>query len=229
MLNQPITVPAGPGQDAPVLRARFETMLLVDDQVSERARVLPLVTAMLPAFAAYGRGTEFMTDGPAVAVEDLWPGDRLLCPDGDVAVVQALAQVTLSPQMMDATDFLLLRMLPERFGPGRPMRDLILGASAQVMQTGAARQTTLAEDLLDHDMVLGLTPPGPSVLYQVVCDRPAILRANGVFVPSFDPLTYASAQGVLIREWLGFFFDPQAAQAQALRRPTSAMLRRAMG
>lgn len=229
MLNQPIAAPDGTGHNLPVLRARFETTLLVDGQVAERSRVLPLVAAMLPAFAAFGRGTEFATDGPAIAVEDLWPGDRLLSPGGETAVVEALAQVTLTAQMLEASDFLLLRMLPERFGPGRPSRDLILGASAQVMQTGAARQSLLAEDLLDHDMVLGLTPPGATVLYQVICDRPAILRANGVFVPSFVPRSYASGQGVLVREWLGYFFDPSATRDQNLPHKTGLNMRRAMG
>lgn len=207
MLNQTIADTTRGTPDNPGLRARFETTLLIDGQAADRARVLPLVGAMLPAFAAFGRGTEFATPGPAIAVEDLWPGDQVLGLDSETATVTALAQVTLNAALLDAVDYLLLRVLPDRFGPGRPSRDLILGPSAQVIATGRTDQSLVAEDLLDHDMVLGLNPPGAVTLFQVVCDRPVILRANGVQVPSFDPAIYANAQGVLVREWLAYFFD----------------------
>lgn len=229
MLTHTFSEPAGAQGEKPVLRARFEANLLIDGQAAERVRVLPLISAMLPAFAAYGRGTAFQADGPAIAVEDLWPGDRLVCADGDTVTVTALAQVGLTPAMLDAVDYMVLRVLPERFGPSRPERDLILGASAQLVQPGTKTQTLSAEDCLDHEMVLALTPPGATTLFQVICDRPAVLRANGVPVPSFDPASYGGAQGVLVREWLSFFFDARVAGHPPLRGPASVMMRRAMG
>ena len=176
------------GTRAPLAQARVESCCRVGPSLRRTARTIPIVPELLTAFAAFSHGTEFATPtGPGIAVEDIEPGMELRTMDGESTQVLWVGMLDMTPQMArrlfaDGTAP-LVRVLPDRFGYARPARDLILGAKAQVDVFG---NLGLAEDLVDFEQVLPVTPPGPVRLFQVVCDRAHVqLIANGLGVPAF--------------------------------------------
>ncbi len=66
-----------PQRSTPLMRQIEVACLGPDGDFQEFTRIVPAVPAFDEAFSAFARGTLFATERGLVAVEDLWPGDRV--------------------------------------------------------------------------------------------------------------------------------------------------------
>ena len=165
---------------------------------------IPLVPALMVAFAAFTHGTEFaVPQGPNVAIEDLIPGDELRTMSGDSARLLWVGSVELTPVMLSRATPPdcpgLVRILPDRFGYARPARDIVLAGGAEINVGDFPRE---ARGLVDYESILPVTPPGPVRMFQLVCDKPSALIANGLSVPSFALSTWLTQQNPLVQDLL---------------------------
>ena len=131
----------------------------------------PALGAAPPALCA---GTRLATpDGP-VPVERLAPGDTLLAADGARLMVRWIGERTIRADLLAATDhpaWLPVTIPAGALGDGRPVRAL---------HVSPAQQTEPASQRL-----AGM-PDAPLVHYCAVeTDRPGLLLAEGVAVPSY--------------------------------------------
>ncbi len=204
---QDLSIPIGrstrseprPRHSVPLMR-RIEILCLSPEQSGEILEITQLVPA-LPVFeeavSAIARGALLPTDRGIVAVEDLWPGDRIrtvtqglrtLLWRGSTAIVAAASGQ--APEMQRLT-----RVAADAFGPGRPMPDLLLGPHARLVRRGAAIERLTghraaaipARDLIDGVGVIEVTPQSSVQVFHLVFERQQRLVANGVEIESYHP------------------------------------------
>ena len=178
--------------------------LCPDGEIRRTRHALPDHPVFLDAACALGRGTVLRTrDGP-IAIEDLQPGDELLCVDGEMAPVLWIGSTVLSP----SSEGHLTRIMPDAFGPGRPDADILAGPAARLLQekpalariTGGPRLLMPAADFQDGMRAIGIAPPTPVRLYHVALARHTAIDVQGVLVESFHPgLRAADALGPNMR------------------------------
>lgn len=186
-----------PQRNAPLMRKYEVASLLPDLSVRTTHHVAPDTPLFLNAFAAFGHGVMVSTiDGP-IPVEDLQPGDYVQIHGGGVAPILWIGSTVLAPSQGNPTSDSpsgLIRILPDAFGLSRPMRNLLLGPAARLLQTrpaadgGPATQVLCpVEARVDGAQILQVTPPGPVRTYHLALRRHAILQADGIGVESYHP------------------------------------------
>jgi len=166
-----------------------------DIQVFSRA--VPAVPAFLDAFTAFATGTLFQTERGLVAVEDLWPGDRLRTVDDGFQTLLWRGMTHILPRAPGQTPAMsrLTRISADALGIARPMSDLVLGPSARIAhrapeiaaRTGKSAAFVPARDLVDGVQVIDLTPPSPVPVFHLALASHARLLASGVEVESYHP------------------------------------------
>jgi hypothetical protein len=168
-----------------------------DGDVIEFSRIVPAVPAFEEAFAAFARGTLFPTDRGLVAVEDLYPGDRLKTVDNGFLPLLWRGSTLIVPgaQGQDPAMGRLTRIAADALGIARPMHDLVLGAHARIVHvnagitrhTGASSAMIPAADFVDGNNVIEITPPSPIPIYHLALATHERIIANGVEVESYTP------------------------------------------
>ncbi len=168
-----------------------------DPEVRMISCSVPAIPVFLDAFSAFATGTLFQTERGPVAVEDLWPGDRLRTVDAGFQTLLWRGMTHILPRAPGHNTALsrLTRLSSDSLGIARPMSDLILGPSARIAhrapeiasRTGKTAAFVPARDLVDGVQVIDLTPPSPVPVFHLALASQGRLIANGVEVESYHP------------------------------------------
>ena len=160
-------------------------------------RVAPAAPAFEAAFTAFGRGTVFATDRGPVAVEDLWPGDRLRTGRDSFETLLWKGSTMIVADMPDQSPNMdsVIRVAADALGLAKPQNDLVLGPYARVLHhapaveriTGDPAAFVPIRDFLDGDAITEIRPPTPVRVFHLALERHTRLLANGVEVESFHP------------------------------------------
>lgn len=180
-----------------VMRRVEVTTLAGNGDIQDFTRLVPAIPAFDDAFSAFARGTVLSTDRGHVAVEDLWPGDRLRTADADFQPLLWKGMTMLVPHApgQDLSMGRLTRIASDALGIARPDQDLVLGPRARLVHRAAAiekltgRPAALmpARDFIDGIQVVELTPATPVPVYHLCLAGHHRILAQGVEVESYHP------------------------------------------
>lgn len=210
-----------PRPRAKALLRRYEAVCIDETgQLIEINRLAPAIPFFESAFSAMARSTLLATPGGPVAVEDMMPGDLIdTAEDGPLPLLWK-GSLTLYPQRRDLSGRpdRLLRMTADALGYGRPMQDLLLGPDVRIWSPRAA-DFLRADDLVDGEVVIELTPIAPVTTFHICLSGCRTLLANGVALRSYAP--DPAQVGALSADLLGLFLSmfPNAALLQDIGAP----------
>jgi hypothetical protein len=187
----------GRPQRATLMRRVEVACLTADGQVTEATRLVPAIAVFEDAFAAFSRNTLMSTERGLVAVEDLWPGDRVRTVTNGFQTLLWKGATALVPQAQGQEALMgrLTRITADGLGVARPMPDLVLGPRARLVHrapgvrtlTGADAALIAVRDFIDGLAVIDLTPPSAVQVFHLGFAGHERLIANGVEVESFHP------------------------------------------
>lgn len=170
---------------------------------------VPRIQVFEEAAGAFAQGTLLLTDAGEVAIEDLQPGDRVATSVGTSARVLWIGSSSFAPPRTSGRRMPLLRIMDDAFGSGQPGRYLTVGPHARLLHTpphlrgqfGETPLMTPVGEFVDGVNVIEVTPPTSVRLFQLVLDRHAAIKANGLLFETFHPgLQAFSGQPFAMRE-----------------------------
>ena len=183
--------------------------LRADDSLNFETVKVPRIQVFEEAAGAFAQGTLLLTEQGEIAIEDLQPGDRVLTSVGTSARVLWIGSSSFAPQTSSGRRTPLLRIMDDAFGAGQPGRYLTVGKNARLLHTpphlrgqfGETPLMTPVGEFVDGVNVIEVTPPTPVRLFQLVLDRHAAIKANGLLLETFHPGIQAfSGQPFAMRE-----------------------------
>lgn len=201
-----------PRRDTPLTRTIEAAALLSDQSVSESTFTVPASSTFEACAAAFARGTLISTVMGPIAVEDLIPGDLVETHRGPQPVVWIGSTPYLPDFGGESSSLTHLLRFP---GLGMDQSDLLLGPAARLVirqdrftdLLNCEAVLALANDYIDGDRVLRITPPGPVQLYHFALQRHGIIRANGHELESYHPGRVSAADvGTSVRSVLQSMF-----------------------
>lgn len=173
--------------------------LSAHDDIVDLSRIVPAVPIFDEAFAAFARGTLFVTGTGPVAVEDLLPGDRIKTTENGFQTLLWRGSTMIVPQAQaqDPRMGRLTRIAADALGLGRPMPDLVLGPHARLVhrarhmhgagETGPNAAFVRASDFIDGVSVVELRPVAAVQVFHLGFAAQQRISANGVEVESHHP------------------------------------------
>lgn len=193
-----IAAPIGRAQRAMPLMRKVEIVYLNPrNEIVDGSRLVPAVPVFEDAFAAFARGTLLQTERGLVAIEDLWPGDRVRTVSNSFQTLLWRGSTMIVPhaQGQEVTMGRLTRIAADALGIARPMHDLVLGPRARLVYrapgiralTGKENALIPARDFIDGNNIIELTPPGAVPVYHIAFEAHECVIANGVEVESYNP------------------------------------------
>lgn len=181
----------------PLMRRYEIAHLTTLSHVEEISCLAPASAAFEDCFAALGRGAIVQTDSGPRAVEDLWPGDRILTASHGMQILQwrGMVQIVPGSQSTRREMATMTRLTADALGWSRPTSDLVLGPSARLAHRapGTSRLTgddvafVPVRDFIDQSQVIELTPVAPVHAYQLGFADHCSLMVNGVELESLHP------------------------------------------
>ena len=185
------------GRAKPQLRRYNVAALLPNGNVSETRHLAPALPAFEDAFCAFSRGAIVETaDGP-VAVEDLFPGDRIVSSDGSVQTLLWKGSTLVMPGRPSAQGRILhlTRIMADSFGIQRPLACVIAGPSARLLHTpdhlraisDGMQTLTRVDEFVDGVSVVETTPPTPVELFHLCTRRHTVIRIGGLEFETYHP------------------------------------------
>ncbi len=177
---------------------RFETAHLTRSlDTCDATHLAPAIPAFEDCFGAFGRGAIFQTDSGPRAVEDLWPGDRILTASHGMQTLMWRGHMQIVPRSnrTNPQSGAMVRITVEAMGLSRPGSDLVLGPSARIAHraagthrlTGDETAFVPARDFVDQTSVIALQPVAPVHVYQLGFADHCRLTVNGIEVESLHP------------------------------------------
>ena len=186
-----------PRRMMPLMRSYEVAHLTTSQDVSEFTQLAPAISVFEDCFAALGRGAILQTDTGPRAVEDLWPGDRVLTVSHGMQVLlwKGAMQIVPRSSQTRAEIGTMTRITAEAMGLSRPATDLVLGPTARIAHRapGTRRLTgdhvafVPARDFVDQCNVVALEPIAPVHAYQLGFADHATVAVNGVEVETLHP------------------------------------------
>lgn len=186
----------------PQVRRYVTTTLLPNGDICETRHVAPALPLFEDAFCAFARGTLIETEMGPTAIEDLFPGDRVLTGDGGSEEIVWKGSLTLVPgrKAAQTRDMRLTRIVPEAFGMARPMSSIICGPAARLLHTpdeyralsNGKRMLSPARSFVDGMGVIETAPPTAVELFHICLPRHATLKIGGLEFESYHPGPQAS-------------------------------------
>lgn len=181
-----------------LIMRRYEIAHLTDtNQIEETTRMAPAIAPFEECFAALGRGALVPTEAGPRAVEDVWPGDRIITASGGTRTLLWRGSITIVPSAPNARpeNSTLTRITADALGPQRPAPDLVLGPAARMAHsapgiqrlTRSATAFIPARDFIDHAQIIALTPTSAVPVYQLGFARQERLNVNGIEVETLHP------------------------------------------
>ena len=199
-------------------RRRFDIMYLDRaGHVCEQSLMAAAHPAFEQAFSVLKQGSLVQSEHGIVAVEQVYPGDRLRLSNGAYEVVQWRGSLGLDPQVLAANAPIseLTRITGDAFGFNRPSTDLVLGHGARILhRAGGIRRVSgndsafiPASDFVDGNNLLALRPATPVTMYQFGFHGQRGLDVNGVAVETLHPGTAFNLglRGDSLRAFLALF------------------------
>ena len=177
---------------------RYEVAhLTTSHDLEEFSQLAPAVPVFEDCFGALGRGAILQTDTGPRAVEDLWPGDRVLTESHGLQVLLWKGTMQIVPRSTQARPeiCMMTRITAEAMGLSRPASDLVLGPTARIAHrapgtrrlTGDDTAFVPARDFVDHCSVVALQPIAPVQAYQLGFADHASIAVNGIEVETLHP------------------------------------------
>lgn len=181
----------------PLMRKIEVACLGSTGKIDEISRIVPAIPVFEDAFAAFARGTLLQTERGLIAIEDLWPGDRVRTVGNGFQTLMWRGSTMIVPhaQGQDPTMGRLTRIAADALGIARPMHDLVLGPRARMAyrapgirkMTGSDVALIPARDFIDGNNVIELTPPAAVPVFHLGFGNHERILANGVEVESYHP------------------------------------------
>ncbi len=193
-----IACPDGqPRRVMPLMRSYEVAHLTHSGETAAFSRLAPAIPLFEECFGALGRGAIVQTDTGQRAVEDLWPGDRVLTVSHGMQTLLWRGMMQIVPRSTQTRTEIgtMVRIMSEAFGWARPASDLVLGPTARIAHTapGTRRLTgddtafVPARDFVDHTSVIALQPVAPVHAYQLGFADHAKVCVNGIEVETLHP------------------------------------------
>ena len=186
-----------PRRMMPLMRSYEVAHLTSSGHADSFTRLAPAIPAFEDCFGAFGRGAILQTDTGPRAVEDLWPGDRVLTSSHGMQTLLWHGTMQIVPRSTQTRAEIgtMVRIMTEAFGLARPATDLVLGPTARLAHaapgtrrlTGDDTAFVPARDFVDHTSVIALQPVAPVHAYQLGFAAHARISANGVEIETLHP------------------------------------------
>lgn len=189
----------GRSQRSKPLMRKFEIAHLdpLTLDIHEATRLAPALPPFEDAFSAIGRGAILQTDRGPCAIEDLYPGDRVVTESHGLQPLLWKGSITIVPGAQNARPEMgtMTRVTAEALGLGRPSADLVLGPSARLCHkapgvrtlTGSDAAFIPVRDFIDSCSIIELTPIAPVHCYQLGFARHCRISVNGIEIESLHP------------------------------------------
>jgi hypothetical protein len=171
--------------------------LRADGEIRQSEQIGPALPLFEAAFSAFARGTLIQTTHGPVAIEDLLPGDEIMTAEYGPTRLLWVGSMTLVPKLDGPTppEARMTRVMPEAFGMGKPMTNMMFGPGARVLapaarlraQIGNEKILTPMHHLLDGHGVIEIVPPRPVSVYHLCLAKHATINAGGLSVESYHP------------------------------------------
>ena len=181
----------------PQLR-RFEvSTLLSNGSTAETRHIAPALPLFENAFCAFTRGSLVQTDTGPVAVEDLWPGDRIATHDGGYQPLVWKGSTSLVPARADSKGqrHPLTSFMADSFGMQKPMSCVVSGPAARLLCTPPHMRATAQDAKLltpvqafqDGMNIFETAPPTAIELYHLCLGEHAVIQVGGLEFESYHP------------------------------------------
>lgn len=170
--------------------------------INDFTQIAPAHPAFENSFGAIARGGILKTENGPMAIEDIYPGDRVLTKTHGFQTVQWRGGMSMVPSAPDdqtshpaRKNTTLIRISADAFGQGRPMPDLLLGPAARLYhrtpqlqsRTGHTAAFVPALDFLDGINIVEVHPQTSVQTYQLGFERHERICVNGVDLDSQNP------------------------------------------
>ncbi|MDE4133968.1 Hint domain-containing protein [Phaeobacter sp. QD34_3] len=181
----------------PQLR-RFEvSALLTNGTVAQTRHIAPALPLFENAFCAFTRGSLVQTEHGPVAIEDLWPGDRIVTQDGGCQPLVWKGSTSLVPARADSKGqrHPLTSFMADSFGMQKPMSCVVAGPAARLlctpphMRNGTEEQKLLTpvQAFQDGMNIFETSPPTVVEMYHLCLPRHAVIQVGGLEFETYHP------------------------------------------
>lgn len=171
--------------------------LLQNGSVSETRHIAPALPLFEQAFTAFMRGSLVETDFGAVAIEDLWPGDRVQIHDNSYQEVVWKGMTTLVPSggASQETHLRLTSIMADSLGIHKPTSSVIAGPAARLLATPPELRNTLepgeiltpAYRFQDGMNIFDAAPPTPVDVFHICLRKHAVIKVGGLQLETYHP------------------------------------------
>lgn len=192
-VNRPDSMAAKPKQ-LDIVTRRYEISWLDSrGEAMSKTCVAPALPVFEQAFGAFAQGTLIQTADGHIAVEDLQPGDKILCASGKLRELMWVGAMMIfpNPAELGLPPCKLYRVTEGSFGHDRQSPDLILGSAARIlpghMATDSSSPLHELENLADGEAVIAINPVSQIRVFHVALSEHSLVRANGVLCESYHP------------------------------------------
>ncbi|KUP93894.1 Hint domain-containing protein [Tritonibacter horizontis] len=185
------------GSAKPQLRRYEVCSLLSGGQVAETRHIAPALPLFEQAFTAFTRGSLVETDHGPIAIEDLYPGDRILTRKGTYEPLIWKGMTTLIPSRKAATGTVqaLTSFMADALGMERPASCVVTGPAARLLRTpahmrhaeGDSPLLTPVQEFLDGMNIVETAPPAPIDMYHLCLAQHAVIRVGGLELETYHP------------------------------------------
>ena len=181
----------------PQLRRYEVSTLQKNGDVAQTRHIAPALPLFENAFCAFSRGSLVETETGPVAIEDLWPGDRVMTQTGKAEPIMWKGSTVVVPgQNSDQRrPITLTRIMADSFGLQRPMSCVIAGPAARLLNTpdhlrslsGGSQMLTPVQEFVDGNNVVSTAPPTPVELFHMCLPRHAVIKVGGLDFETYHP------------------------------------------
>ena len=171
--------------------------LRADGEIRQSEQIGPALPLFEAAFSGFARGTLIQTPQGPVAIEDLLPGDEIVTAEYGPTRLLWVGSMTLVPKPNGAPpqDARMTRVMPEAFGMGKPITNVMFGPGARILTQASPLQRhkdnaqilAPVRHLIDGHGVIEITPPRPVTVYHLCLAKHATIKAGGLCVESYHP------------------------------------------
>ncbi|WP_306151930.1 Hint domain-containing protein [Roseovarius sp. MMSF_3281] len=190
------STPAGPRRSL-VMRKYHISSLRPDGGIHQSEQIGPALPLFEAAFSGFARSTLIQTTNGPVAIEDLLPGDQVVTAEYGPTRLLWVGSMTLVPKANGDTppESRMTRVMPEAFGMGKPMSNVMFGPGARLLTPAARLRQHMGNEpvlapvrhLVDGNSVIEITPPRPVTVYHLCLEKHATINAGGLWVESYHP------------------------------------------
>lgn len=195
--EQPGARPDASTDSKPQLRRYEVASLLPNGNIAENRHIAPALPLFEQAYTAFTRGSLVETDYGPVAIEDLYPGDKIWTRGGEFRTLVWKGMTTLVPGRKAATGTrqAMTSFMADSLGMEKPMSCVVAGPSARLLRTpphlrhaeGDGPMLTPVAEFLDGMNIVETAPPAPVDTYHLCLARHGVIRVGGLEFETYHP------------------------------------------